>query len=76
MLSNNLLNVISSIAIIYRDQPIMLIFLPIMLCSSAQIFDLLCSILCSCKTFVLKNLAVLLEYIHLHHKNFNVVLFY
>ena len=44
-----------------------------MLCSSAQIFDLLCSILCSCKRFVLKNLAVLLEYIHLHHKNFNVV---
>ena len=25
------------------------------------------------KRFVLKNLAVLLEYIHLHHKNFNVV---
>ena len=51
----------------------MLIFLPIMLCSSAQNFDLLCSILCSCKRFVLKNLAVLLVYIHLHHKNFNVV---
>ena len=51
----------------------MLIFLPVMLCSSAQIFDLLCSILCSCKRFVLKNLAVLLEYIHLHHKNFNAV---
>ena len=30
-------------------------------------------LLCSCKRFVLKNLAVLLEYIHLHHKNFNVV---
>ena len=45
-----------------------------MLCSSAQIFDLLCSILCSCKRFVLKNLAVLLEYIHLHRKNFNVFL--
>ena len=44
-----------------------------MLCSSAQIFDLLCAILCSCKRFVLKNFAVLLEYIHLHHKNFNVV---
>ena len=56
------------------DQPIMFIFLPIMLCSSAQIFYLLCSILCSCKRFVLKNLAVLLEYIHLHHKNFNVVI--
>ena len=40
-------------------------FLPIiiMLCSSAQIFDLLCSILRSCK---LKNLTVLLEYIHLY----------
>ena len=39
------------------------------ICSSAQIFDvLLCSILCSCKRFVLKK-AVLLEYIHLHHKN-------
>ena len=25
---------------------------------------------------VLKNLAVLLEYIHLHHKNFNVKRFY
>ena len=37
----------------------MLIFLPTMLYSSAQIFDLLCS----CKRFVLKNL---------HHKNFNV----
>ena len=44
-----------------------------MLCFSAQTFDLLCSILCSCKRFVLKNLAVLLEYIHLHHKIFNVV---
>ena len=32
-----------------RHQPIMLIFPPIMLCCSAQIFDLLCSILCSCK---------------------------
>ena len=52
-----------------RDQPIVLIFLPIMLCSSAQIFDLLYSILHSCKRFVLKNLSVLLEYIHLHHKN-------
>ena len=48
----------------------MLIFLHIMLCSSAQIFDLLCSILCSCERFVLKNLAVLLEYItYVHHKN-------
>ena len=28
-----------------RDQPIMLIFSPIMLCSSAQNFHLLCSIL-------------------------------
>ena len=44
----------------------------ILLYSSAQIFDLLCSILCSCKRFVLKILNVLLEYIHLHHKNFNV----
>ena len=49
-----------------RDQPITYY--------AAQIFDLLCSILCSCKIFVLKNLAVLLEYIHLHHKNFNVVI--
>ena len=32
-----------------RDRPIMLIFLPIMLCCSAQNFDLLCSILCSCR---------------------------
>ena len=32
-----------------RHQPIMLIFPPIMLCCSAQNFDLLCSILCSCK---------------------------
>ena len=50
-------------------------FLPIMLSSIAQIFDLLCSILCSCKRFVLKNLSVLLEYIHLrvYHKNFNAV---
>ena len=31
---------------------------------SAQKFDLLCSILCSCKRIVLKNLTVLLEYIH------------
>ena len=45
-----------------RDQPIMLIFLPIMLCCSAQNFDLLCS----CRT-------VLLEYIHLYHKIFNMV---
>ena len=36
-----------------RDQPIMLIFLPIMLCSSAQNFHLLCSILCSCERLVL-----------------------
>ena len=50
----------------------MLNYLPIMLCYSAQIFDLLCSILCSSKRFVLKILAVLLEYIHLHH-NFNVL---
>ena len=32
-----------------RHQPIMLIFPPIMLCCSAQNFDLLCSILCLCK---------------------------
>ena len=37
-----------------------------MLCCSAQNFDLLCSILCSCRT-------VLLEYIHLYHKIFNMV---
>ena len=42
--------------LVHRDRPIMLIFLPIMLifspimrCCSAQIFDLLCSILCSRK---------------------------
>ena len=39
---------------IVRDRPIMLIFLPIMLCCSAHFFDLLCSILCSCKRIVLK----------------------
>ena len=33
----------------HRDQPIMLIFSPIMPCSGAQIFHLLCSILCSCE---------------------------
>ena len=40
-----------------RDQSIMLIILPIMLCSGAQI---LCSILCSCKRFVvyLKSIAI------------------
>ena len=37
-----------------RDQPIMLIFSPIMLCSGAQNFHLLCSILCSCERLVLK----------------------
>ena len=31
-----------------RPRPIMLKILPIMLLSNAQIFDLLCSILCSC----------------------------
>ena len=31
-----------------RPRPIMLKFLPIMLLSIAQNFDLLCSILCSC----------------------------
>ena len=55
----------------YRDQPIMLIFY--LLCyapCSAQIFSpIMLNIICSCKRFVLKNLAVLLEYIHLHHKN-------
>ena len=40
--------------LVARDRPIMLIFLPIMLCCSAQIFDLLCSILCSCKRIMLK----------------------
>ena len=50
----------------------MLIILLIMLCSDAQMFDLLCSILCSCKRFVLK-LTVLLEYIHFYHKNLNVM---
>ena len=39
---------------LYRHQPIMLIFSPIMLCCSAQNFDLLCSILCSCKRIVLR----------------------
>ena len=53
-----------------RDRPIMLIFY---LCCSAQFFDLLCSILCSCKRIVLKNLTVLLEYIHLYQKLFNMV---
>ena len=50
---------------ISRNQPIMLIFYTyyaMLQCSN------LCSILCSCKRFVFKNLAVLLEYIHLHHK--------
>ena len=35
--------------LVSRDQPIMLIILPIMLCCSAKKFDLLCSILCSCR---------------------------
>ena len=33
-------------AYMYRDRPIMLIFLPIMLCCSVQNFNVLCSILC------------------------------
>ena len=62
---------------IIRHQPIMLIFPPIMLCCSAQNFNLLCSILCSCKNdlclksdcsirvylLVFHMLSVLLEYI-------------
>ena len=49
----------------------MLIFYLICCAPVLKFFHLLCSILCSCK-----DLAVLLEYIHLHHKNFNVITFY
>ena len=62
-----LLHDINACHTVARDRPIMLIIF-IMLCCSAQIFDLLCSILCSCKRIVLKNLTVLLEYIYLHQK--------
>ena len=51
----------------------MLIFYLLCYAPVLKFFHLLCSILCSCKRFVLKNLVVLLEYIHLHHKNFNVI---
>ena len=47
-------SIISPIGKPNRDQPIMLIFLPIMLCCSVQNFDLLCSILCSRKRIMLK----------------------
>ena len=40
-----------------RDRPIMLILSPIMLCCSAQNFDLLCSILCSRIRIVLSLLS-------------------
>ncbi len=56
-----------------RDRPIMLIFLPIMLCCSAQIFDLLCSYYAHVKDLCLGIWTVLLEYIHLYHKIFNMV---
>ena len=45
----------------------MLIFLPIMLCCSAQNFDLLCSILCSCERFVLKSDCSIRVHIHLYY---------
>ena len=67
--------------VICRHQPIMLIFSPIMLCCSAQNFDLLCSILCSCMlkfdcsirvcSKIINVMTVLLEYIKFYNANNN-----
>ena len=51
-------NLLSLGRILIRDQPIMLIFSPIMLCCSAQKFYLLCSKLCSRIRIVLSVLSL------------------
>ena len=42
----------------YRDQSVILIFSPVMLCCSVQNFDPLCSILCSRIRIVLSILSL------------------
>ena len=42
---------------------IMLIFLPIMLCCSAQNFDVLCSILCSCRNCSIRVYSLVSKYL-------------
>ena len=51
-------HMIALVSIFIRDRPIMLIYLPIMLCCSAHKIYLLCSILCSSIRIVLGLLSL------------------